>query len=286
MNSTAEPWLSAINAISLSPPIASILMQTGLDRQTDFPDASTLNALTDKVSAAPWCGPQFKAQGLFADDESRYYEQIIAEDRAVPTRENSWHDLFNALIWLNFPQTKQYLNSLHMHDIAHHGVHPRTPRRNHITHFDECGVVLAVPSSSLAAGNQVLAALAQHQWHEAFNTKRDAWGRDIFPLMFGHANLEMLLSPFIGLTGKWLAVKVCDHFSELTPAEQYKEVDRKLLQRCVETGDFTERQLLRPLPILGVPGWYENQTTAFYQNEDYFRPKRNNVLETLCLLPE
>jgi len=32
------------------------------------------------------------------------------------------------------------------------------------------------------------------------------------------------------------------------------------------------------LPVLGVPGWWaENERLDFYQNQQYFRPKQNNV---------
>ncbi len=50
-------------------------------------------------------GKRFICQESMPEDV-RYYEQIIFEDNAIPTRRESWHDFFNGIIWLQFPQTK------------------------------------------------------------------------------------------------------------------------------------------------------------------------------------
>jgi len=33
-----------------------------------------------------------------------------------------------------------------------------------------------------------------------------------------------------------------------------------------------------PLPILGVPGWWEQQDEGFYADTGVFRPKRNRII--------
>jgi hypothetical protein len=201
-------------------------------------------------------------------DDSRYYEQIIFEDKSVPTRSESWHDLFNALIWSLFPETKRLLNIQHMEDISQYGLTPRTKRRNHITHFDECGVVLA------HCNNELPELLAAHEWKAAFVEKRSQWGTQIKPFIFGHANYEMLLSPFLGLTGKWLAVEVDKGFFNRTLEEQYRYLDSQLVDNVVG-GVFSHKGCLKPLPLLGIPGWHENNDYPdFYDNVSYFRPKR------------
>ena len=48
-----------------------------------------------------------------------YYEQRIFEQGLVPTRPANWHDFFNALIFLLFPQTKKEMNRLHVEHMAH-----------------------------------------------------------------------------------------------------------------------------------------------------------------------
>lgn len=264
--------LSTITDLA-APPVNQILNEYQLDTCDGIPSASALNALAAN-RGEQWQGQQFIAQGELTAS-TLYYEEIIAEQGIVPTREDNWHDLFNALIWLDFPVTKQYLNQLHMADIRQFGLHPRTPRRNRITHFDECGVVLAVPEDKLVLGNEILSLLANHQWTKGFVEHRTDWGRTIFPHMFGHANLEMMLNPFEGLTGKWLAVKVPEGYEILGVNERKQVLDQCLLERIQALGDFDTAKLLKPLPLLGVPGWHVEQTAALYNNTDYFRPLRH-----------
>ena len=200
---------------------------------------------------------------------SRYYEQIIFEDNTIPTRSNNWHDFYNACIWRCFPHTKRQLNVLHMQDISQYGVSPRTPRRDRITHFDECGIILAYSSSTVPD------LLAQHQWVKAFHGYRAEWGNTVRAFVFGHANYEMLMHPHIGLTGKWLGVAVDKAFWQASLREQYARLDEQVAQYASREESFTVKQHLKPLPLLGVPGWWaENQHEAFYHNTQYFRPKR------------
>lgn len=283
MNSTADIWSSAINNPALVEPIKRLLRLTGLMTVSDFPQPDKLMAVTTRWHAGNWQGPSFKGQSTFDDSESRYYEAIIFEDRVVPTRESNWHDFFNALIWMQFPRTKALLNQMHMDDIAAHGVHPRTPARNRITHFDECGAVIAVPESKREEGRALLEDLAAHQWTAVLLEKRDSWGDVLHPFIFGHANLEMMLEPFIGLTGKWLAVTVPDSFATQSEQQQCAAVDHALYRRFSSEDMFSQKGHLHPLPLLGVPGWYSPQSSALYQNTGYFRPlnKQKTVGELL-----
>ena len=50
-----------------------------------------------------------------------YYEIHLFETGQVHTRPDSKHDLFNALAWLAFPQTKARINALHAREIAREG---------------------------------------------------------------------------------------------------------------------------------------------------------------------
>jgi len=280
------PWCKHHIQDKASLPVHTLLNEFMLLDDTDFPSAARLNLLREAFQPQ-WQGPVFVAQGELDKqsdpNHSRYYEEIIASDNSVPTRENSWHDLFNALIWIQFPATKALLNTLHMQDIALHGTHPRTERRNRITHFDECGVVLALEEGDANKSNMLLNMLAQHQWQDSFLTHRHEWGTHITPFIFGHANLEMMLSPFIGLTGKWLAVSVPKGFSDMNQWEQRQEVDKSLVKRINELEAFNKSPLLKPIPLLGVPGWYEEQDENFYNNSEYFRPLRPGAKPSIQL---
>ncbi|WP_342807438.1 DUF3025 domain-containing protein [Alteromonas sp. M12] len=241
----------------------------------------------------------FKCQNSMSDSED-YYETIIFKDKIIPTRPNSWHDLFNGLIWLNFPKTKTLLNEWHVEDIQSHGLTPRTHRRNQITLFDECGVILAVSDP------QICENLSNHQWQKVFIEDRHKWANynsylhhDLERLnnqdshvknnqdshvkmpaakafVFGHANYEMLLNPFIGLTGKWLAIRVDNSFFEENYDRQLTILDSAIYDLLNRKHLLSNSRKLSPIPLLGIPGWHlANENEDFYMNQDYFRPARS-----------
>lgn len=227
---------------------------------------------------------QFVCQNSLPDDQ-RYYEQIIFEEGCVPTRKHSWHDFFNGLVWLSFPKTKAYLNQLHIEQINTHGLHPRTKVRNHLTHFDECGVVLFIDAPLYSS---VKALFEKQDWLGLFCGLSHEWHTSIRPFIFGHANLEMLLAPFIGLTAKVLLISLdqsasrhlngsSSHNKNETSLKvrQYHAFDEILCQHLESEQIFFTPKPFFPLPLLGVPGWhYGEQNQDFYTNTNYFMPKR------------
>ncbi|MCF2948181.1 DUF3025 domain-containing protein [Paraglaciecola aquimarina] len=235
----------------------------------DWPNAVGLNQLN--LAACTQNLPEFVCQSQI-EEPDLYYEQIIFQKNIVPTRPNSWHDLFNGLIWLQFPKTKRLLNQLHVQDIEQFGLSPRTLQRNNLTHFDECGVIITYEKS--VNNQELISQLSEHQWHQVFVKNRGLWGKQLNAYMFGHANLEMLLAPFIGLTGKWLAIEVETGFHELAYQQQLLLLDDLLLKQIIEQKLFLQNKPLFPLPLLGIPEvWNANKDPEFYANTDYFRPK-------------
>ena len=84
----------------------------------------------------------------------------------------------------------------------------------------------------------------------------------------------MMTNPFIGLTGKLVCIKVEESFYQLSLEQQYHYLDEQLYQ-MIKDGLLEDNKKMSPLPLLGVPSWYEeNQEASFYANTDYFRPKR------------
>lgn len=249
-------------------PIQQLDLMFSLSGLTDWPNADGLNAL--KSGYGDLDIPKFVCQNRLPETE-QYYEQIIYQQNIIPTRPDSWHDLFNGLIWLQFPKTKGLLNQQHVEDIELYGVSPRTVRRNNLTHFDECGVILTYQKDSIA--EQLIKYLAMHRWQSVFIENRSSWGNELNSFIFGHANLEMLLQPFIGLTGKYLALQVDAEFSGLSYKEQLKHIDEKMLKHIEQTNVFATKKPMHPIPLLGIPGvWDANNNPSFYANTDYFRP--------------
>ena len=82
---------------------------------------------------------------------------------------------------------------------------------------------------------------------------------------------ESLLNPFIGLTAKFIPIEVSQSIITEPSSQNLEEIDHRLLKH-LSYWQFSTK--ISPLPVLGVPGWYPNQDKAFYQNTQYFMPKR------------
>jgi hypothetical protein len=270
-----------LNASHLSPFLRAPLSNlTALFSGWDFSqlDETALNAKLLERFAQDLCvyKTQQRLKRFVCQDsmpeEPRYYEQIIFEEDVIPTRKHSWHDFFNGLVWLQFPQTKTYLNHLHISEINSHGLKPRSKVRNHITHFDECGVVLFIKGANLYTRCKEL--FEKQAWSELFCELRNEWHTQMLPFIFGHANLEMLLSPFIGLTAKVLLIQIDEDRDESARLDSV-EADIILCRHLQENRSLFNRKPFYPLPLLGIPNWhYAKQDQQFYDNTDYFMPKR------------
>ncbi len=242
-----------------------------------FPSALELTvSAQNQVPAFP-C--KFVPQ-IEGEEELDYYEIRIANKKQIPTRENNWHDFFNALIWHQFPKSKMLISQLHANDIEQHGLSPRTPRRDRLTHFDECGVLLLVKKSDLGKCTPFLHGLSTHDWDQVYLEHRNLWHNLITPCLFGHASAEMMLSPFVGLTAKWLLVPVDDDFNRGSFTEKRAHIDEQLLNVITYFDGFTSKNVLRPIPLLGIPQWWEKQNADFYRDSNYFRSQREGVALT------
>jgi hypothetical protein len=185
------------------------------------------------------------------------YETHIFDTGTVPTRDNL-HDFFNGLIWLHFPQAKRRLNELQAAEIARHGIgRQRGPLRDALTLFDENGAVLDAPPA-------LWEALVARDWRRLFVTERARWSEARL-LVFGHALLEKLTAPRKGLTAHVL-------FAPGTSRSIYP-VDECIVQ-ALSAAHLATKPFV-PLPVLGVPGWWaENTNPCFYDDADVFRPRR------------
>jgi hypothetical protein len=241
------------------------LSNYGLDNNAHF-----LNMLCSSIhKSVPihFCGQQ-----EFEEDK-RYYEQIIFETKQVPTRSN-WHDFFNGIIWCQFPKTKHAFNARHIAEMASQGSTKRSPTRDRMTHFDECGIVL------FTTHNEVSEQLKNHQWDDLFVKNTAKWHQQTLPVIFGHAIWEMLLAPFIGLTAKATVIEVSNEVmanlqSTLNTSEFYAVCDNMLSDHIERKHLIEMKKPWHPLPLLGILQWSPfEQTQLFYDNKQYFMPKR------------
>jgi hypothetical protein len=200
------------------------------------------------------------------DDEPLPYERRVFERGEVITRPDSWHDAYNALVWLEYPLSKATLNRRHVEAMAHELGAQRGRIRDRLTQFDECGIVITGLRESLWE------ALCAHRWREVFVEHRAELRAHVRFHIFGHASRDLLRAPFVGLCGKALWLE--ERFSEV-------DVDQTTLDcalnRRLTRADFSEtlQQPWQPLPLLGIPGITpESESPTYYDDERQFRPAR------------
>ncbi len=187
-------------------------------------------------------------------DKARYgeYELQVFETGCVATRPGNLHDLFNALAWLAFPRTKAALNARHAAAIpAEHGRRGRL--RDLLTLRDEGGAIVVCGDAMLAS------LLAARDWTALFWDQRRRTASAFDVRILGHAALEQALAPWPGLTCKALLVPPGDADAQAAAWIDSLPADGS-------------PQLLPPLPIFGLPGWWPEQEAAFYADTRYFRP--------------
>ncbi|MEY4729400.1 MAG: hypothetical protein RL020_558 [Pseudomonadota bacterium] len=207
------------------------------------------------------------------DNEStNRYEPRVYEHGEVQTRENSWHDLFNALVWVRFPRAKAAINARHIEQQKLHGLQAtRSAAQDAMTLFDESGVIVACSDPSLSQ------LLLQHEWKKLFWDHREDVLTHMRFYIFGHALYEKALQPYAAMTGKVSVFSVCknSHLNQIDT--QLAELDNLLSARLMH--EIKAAKDFSPLPIMGVPGWCDaNEVESFYDNKDIFRPARKMVL--------
>ena len=203
--------------------------------------------------------------------EDKYEPRIFLRGE-VQLRSCNWHDLFNALVWLTFPAAKAALNQRHYRELERQrasGAQDRGPARDALTLFDEGGVIVAVSDPALAA------LLTGFEWKQLFWQRRTEVLQRMRFYLFGHALYEKALAPFTGVTGRGVIFEVEDAFFALPLAAQLRALDARLAAYIGEAARFAATRELAPVPILGVPGWCDdNAREQYYDNLDYFRPAR------------
>ncbi len=230
------------------------------------PGASVIEALNAQARGSP---RSFVAHGALPDGVA--YESFISATGTVPTRENL-HDFFNGLVWLSFPRIKQQLNTLQAAQIALAGVgNARGAVRDGATLFDENAALLVVRESR--AGWSLMEALRAQDWRAAFVAQRASFGADAEVWLFGHALMEKLVAPYKAITAHTRFLLAADAFFTLSSDARRVWIDTTMAQDLATNG--LSAASFTPLPVLGVPGWWEGQDQAFYADAMVFRPKRN-----------
>ena len=204
--------------------------------------------------------------------ESQYEPRCYLKGE-VQMRENNWHDLLNALVWLTFPKSKAAINARHYHALTNATKQSTSSQRGTVrdtnTLLDESGVIVVSSDAELAS------MLSNFQWQELFWRQRETVQASMGFYIFGHGLYEKALQPYIGMTGQGVVLAVEQAFFTWPLPQQLAHLDTLLVDRLAlpEYGGSTRE--LSPVPLLGVPGWAaDNEHQAYYENTQYFRSGR------------
>jgi hypothetical protein len=211
------------------------------------------------------------------------YEQFIFDTQQCPTRDGL-HDFFNALFWDQFPRTKARLNQLQAEQIVLQNAQlgsvtqrgaVRGSVRDALTVFDENGALLIAPP-------ELWDALIAMDWHRLFVTQRPLWQQARL-IPFGHALLEKLVHPRKPITAhvyiaqftiKNIALETMNT-SEISDTAQFYTLFDAWIAEDLSAEKLASKPFA-PLPILGVPNWWEdNENPRFYDDETVFRKPRS-----------
>ncbi len=186
------------------------------------------------------------------------YEAAINHGQ-LPTRMDSWHDVFNTISWCLWPNSKKRLNELYCSS-ASEDTSQRSTNQQHIAHFDECGAVIFGSTS-------IFSACHTHDWLALRTALR--WNQNFF--LFGHGFLEQCLTPHRNITLKCILL-------QSTRSEE-GSIDQQLSNRL---NGFKDSLVFQPVPFalfsresatLGIDVHIEDTTV--------FRPPRPHKKATI-----
>lgn len=241
-----------------------------------FPALDELNALLDThshvIAVENGSGLRFVAQGIGRQAFEAQYEPRCYLTGEVQTRQDNWHDLFNALVWLRYPRAKAAINTRHYHALTNRDAGRSSERgavRDTNTLLDESGVIVAYADDELAE------LLRSFSWKELFWQQRERVKSSMGFYLFGHGLYEKGLQPYIGMTGQGLLLPVEQDFFSWPEHRQHAHLDTLLADYLSDAQRCRSTRELSPVPLLGVPGWSaDNDCAGYYENSDYFRPGR------------
>lgn len=258
-------------------PLHPVLRQLGTDH---FPTLNELNAL---LSAQPEITVQsgkplrFVAQGLGKQAFEMQYEPRCYLSGEVQTRENNLHDLFNALVWLTFPQSKAAINARHHRALTNTTSSLESQRgsvRDMATLFDESGVIVACSDPHLTG------LLSNFEWKELFCAHRTELTSTMGFHLFGHGLYEKAMQPYVGITGQGLVLQVEKEFFTWPQPRRMQHLDERVAAYLNDSSKCLDTRELTPVPLLGIPGWSaDNERPEYYDNNDYFRSGRRRSID-------
>jgi len=142
----------------------------------------------------------------------------------------------------------------------------RAPLQNVVAQLDESGMLVTSSSPSL------LDDLRRLSFKRVFWERRDELAETTRFWLIGHGTLESLLSPHLGLATKALLLDI-----DAVPKPADDDAFRAELDQRAATiirSIRSEQRRFDPVPVMGIPGYCDNDFAEFYDNARYFRFQR------------
>jgi len=260
-------------------PLHSLLSHFENNHFPSLPDLDTLRGLQTEIKLQSGKSLRFVEQGLGKQVFESQYEPRCYLSGEVQTREHNLHDLFNALVWLTFPQSKAAINARHYCALTQAVSSLQSQRgsvRDMATLFDESGVIIACSNSHLAK------LLCDFKWKELLWSCRDEVTAQMGFYIFGHGLYEKAIQPYVGITGQGLLLPVEKEYFTWSMARKIQHLDERVSAYINDDTHCLDTRELTPVPLLGVPGWStDNMREEYYDNQHYFRAgRRGDNLES------
>lgn len=249
-----------------------------LIRSSDWLQAANQIARANDLKTTSGCSLVFVPQHSLPADLA--YEAHIHATGQVSTRDNL-HDFFNALVWLHFPYIKKTLNALHAANAlsasaavdACNAVNSGTRgrARDAATLFDENAAIFICSDADLAT------TLRQHQWSSLLQRSPEEFFSKVSVVLFGHALMEKLVQPYKAITAHVWITMVEPAWFAFGDRQRSEAMDHSV-SAAISAG-FSSRDFAH-LPVLGVPGWWPEQSNDFYDDPFVFRSLRHTLINS------
>jgi hypothetical protein len=263
-------WVGAAGRLeaAIYAPLRGSISRLPVDR---WPSHDDLNSLATGVFTSQGKPVRFIPPRDSTARDRTHYEAHIAATGEVETRADNWHDLFNALAWITYPQAKARINAQHAAILEEGGdaeARNRGPERDALTLFDEGGVIVASRAPDL------MRLIVDFEWKPLFWDRREELAGAMRFFAFGHALYEQALEPYIGMVAKTVFVPVDELFFMLPIESQVAKADELVASHFSNRAKFHSPKSMAPMPVLGVPGWhFAAQDEEFYDDPKHFRSK-------------
>jgi hypothetical protein len=262
-----------MNATPFAHPAFELLTEWLPDR--DRPDAAKLNTIIDRLARKPSThSSRLPVRFEVAHGRKQTaldYERSIQDTGRVPLRPHDWHDAFNALCWIAWPNLKAEMNAVHTLHAARSGAQ-RGRVRDILTLLDESGVIV------LSRDPELSALLLAKKWKALFFERRDDVIRHVRFLVCGHGLYDKLREPYRSIAGRALIVPSQPVFLEdsISVESQRHYADGRAAS--IVSGHLDVPAQTVAFPLCAIPGWWPgNDRADFYDDASIFRPAGGSV---------